>query len=895
MKVSVIIPAYNAADTIAETLQSLFKQTFQNWEAIVVDDGSIDNTVAIVESLMEKDERIRLLSQQNTGPSGARNSGIALARYDWLLFLDADDWIFPQHLERLTSLLEADPSLDIVYCGWTYVLPDGEQVFQQCAGLAGDLFVPLTQYCLSIIHTFLVSLALVKAVGSFDPELRSCEDWALWQAIARTGARFGVVEEILAGYRTLPNSLSRNGHQLLNNGIQVLTRGHGFDPRVSQPHPVYPNGLPPEQLTKAKFDLLCACAGYLIGGGKDARFMLDMLKGEQCPTLNPYEVANCIFIHAMVSASQPRSEWDKVWSSCEGNLDDFLVALEAHSNTAKLAVPAKWIAQQLLMKYAKQPGFSARISAVWANLMLWKLSLPNYMYKVKHLFKRCLWSALLLVPPILRLAQNIKRLLGSNRKVELSNHPSNNPQEHFEQLFTENPDPWNYTNAYEQTKYEQTLAMIPNTPIESALELACAEGHFTVQFAPRVKKLLATDISESAINRTRKRCENLENVSFQCLDFMKEEIPGSFDLIVCSEVLYFVGKRKQLKSVVDKFVKALKPGGYLLMTHSNVLIDDPKSSGFDWDHRFGAKFIGKTFASSRELEFVEELGTPLYRIQLFRRHAQRHLFSHRSTPKSVKFLEVVEHHHLPPDIAADVVLTTTERLPILSYQRVAPADSQVGRLSAVTPEAFEAQLHYLREAGYRSISIEEWGYTVNSGNPVTGRAVAIIFDNSSQDFLHYAWPLLKRYGFSATVFIYTDEIDKLKAWDRVNEEEILLLEWKQIRQLQSEGVTFASHSASRRDLTALSLVEAWHEIKRSHKTLQNELAIPISTFAYPDGKFNPLLQYLVGVCGYDFALTRNSGLCSLNQSLLALPRIEVKSSDSLDAFTAKLTSIASNS
>ena len=140
MKVSVIIPAYNAADTIADTLQSLLNQTFPLWEAIIVDDGSTDETSAVVNKFIEKDCRFRIIKQTNQGLSGARNSGIKLARYDWLLFLDADDWIFPQHLNRLTSALKADPSLKVVYCGWTYVTPDGEQVFPHFANLEGDLF-----------------------------------------------------------------------------------------------------------------------------------------------------------------------------------------------------------------------------------------------------------------------------------------------------------------------------------------------------------------------------------------------------------------------------------------------------------------------------------------------------------------------------------------------------------------------------------------------------------------------------------------------------------------------------------------------------------------------------------------------------------------------------------
>ncbi|MGH7791810.1 MAG: glycosyltransferase family 2 protein, partial [Thermodesulfobacteriota bacterium] len=88
MNVSVIIAAHNAADTIAETLQSLLDQTFPHWEAIVVDDGSSDGTENVVKSFVERDARFRFLRQQQMGVSAARNNGIKLARFDWLVFLD---------------------------------------------------------------------------------------------------------------------------------------------------------------------------------------------------------------------------------------------------------------------------------------------------------------------------------------------------------------------------------------------------------------------------------------------------------------------------------------------------------------------------------------------------------------------------------------------------------------------------------------------------------------------------------------------------------------------------------------------------------------------------------------------------------------------------------------
>ncbi|MGH7575700.1 MAG: glycosyltransferase family 2 protein, partial [Longimicrobiales bacterium] len=98
MNVSIVIAAYNAAAMIQETLDAVLAQTHGGWEAIVVDDGSTDHTRAIVEAAARAEPRIRLVSRPHGGGGAARNAGIAAARFDWLLFLDADDLIHAAHL-----------------------------------------------------------------------------------------------------------------------------------------------------------------------------------------------------------------------------------------------------------------------------------------------------------------------------------------------------------------------------------------------------------------------------------------------------------------------------------------------------------------------------------------------------------------------------------------------------------------------------------------------------------------------------------------------------------------------------------------------------------------------------------------------------------------------------
>ena len=125
---SFIIPAHDAAATIAATLDSLLLQTRGDWEAVVVDDGSADVTPSIVARYAQKDARIRLLHRPQGGASLARNTGLEAATAAHIAFLDADDWVAPAYVERMLGALEHAPEADIAYCSYRRVLPDGRML-----------------------------------------------------------------------------------------------------------------------------------------------------------------------------------------------------------------------------------------------------------------------------------------------------------------------------------------------------------------------------------------------------------------------------------------------------------------------------------------------------------------------------------------------------------------------------------------------------------------------------------------------------------------------------------------------------------------------------------------------------------------------------------------------
>ncbi|MGB3292612.1 MAG: glycosyltransferase [Phormidesmis sp.] len=185
VNISVVIPAYNAAETLLRTLDALLKQTRPNWEAIVVDDGSEDETAAIAHQAAHQDSRIRIVSRPNGGASAARNTGAQLAQYEWLLFLDADDEIAASYMAKMSAEIEKAPALDAVYCGWVRVASDGSWGAQKRLPDPADLPTTIAYYCPFAIHACVVKRTAFMRANGFDTELKTCEDWDLWQRIAR--------------------------------------------------------------------------------------------------------------------------------------------------------------------------------------------------------------------------------------------------------------------------------------------------------------------------------------------------------------------------------------------------------------------------------------------------------------------------------------------------------------------------------------------------------------------------------------------------------------------------------------------------------------------------------------------------------------------------------------
>lgn len=461
------------------------------------------------------------------------------------------------------------------------------------------------------------------------------------------------------------------------------------------------------------------------------------------------------------------------------------------------------------------------------------------------------------------------------------------------------PDPWNYGSEYEQKKYAQSLSLVPEQSLARVAEVACAEGHFTAMLAPRVGRLFASDISPVALERTRDRCRAWSNITYTVLDILTDELPAGMDLIVCSEVLYYLPEHR-LPWIVEKLSRALRQDGYLLSAHANVLADDPDSTGFDWDHPFGARKIGEAFERCRELALMKQMDTPLYSIRLYRR-----VGPHERNAAPVEIIKLPLEAALPSAVEKSVVwggavMTRAEArrrkisttVPILAYHSVADA-GPAGELSLyrVSVDSFREQIRYLRRNGFHSITVEEWAQCIRERRPIPGLPVIITFDDGYRDFLENAWPILERADFTATVFVVSDYIGGTAEWDRaLHPEPWPLMGWEDLRMLQEHGVEIQSHTASHKDLLTLVPQAIESEGRKTIDQLRNRLGMKATAIAYPFGRSNETVVAALSACGYRIGLNTKGRVSTLEDQLMDLPRIQIDAADNLSSFARRISS-----
>jgi len=209
--ISIIIPTYNRAQYLPDALQSCRDQTFQDFEIIVVDDGSTDSTSALIKEYPE----VRYFYQPNGGVSNARNHGLRHARGEFIQFLDSDDVLLPHKLERSLEEFKNYPETDLVYSRMEMRSDDLQQIYFPNGQTDMGRTVTLKDLLLGGTSFFGPSSILVRCkalidVGCFDDKLRAAEDWHLIVKLLAAGKSFRSVDEALVWHRNTPNRLTND-------------------------------------------------------------------------------------------------------------------------------------------------------------------------------------------------------------------------------------------------------------------------------------------------------------------------------------------------------------------------------------------------------------------------------------------------------------------------------------------------------------------------------------------------------------------------------------------------------------------------------------------------------------------------------------------------------------
>lgn len=231
---SVVIPNFNTAGYVLAAIQSVLDQTFQRLEIIVVDDGSSDDSVEKILSIT--DERVTCLRQQNKGLASARNTGLLVARGEYVGFLDSDDTWFSEKAERHLSVMEKDAQLGLTFSHSAYLDDAGNPTGQLLVSLCNR---PDTRDLIRRNHLGNGSTAILRRTclemsGGFDETLRTCEEWELWVRVAAsTRFKIQLIPEVLTGYRIRPGSLSQSYDHFISNGDLAVARFRDYVPGFS--------------------------------------------------------------------------------------------------------------------------------------------------------------------------------------------------------------------------------------------------------------------------------------------------------------------------------------------------------------------------------------------------------------------------------------------------------------------------------------------------------------------------------------------------------------------------------------------------------------------------------------------------------------------------------------
>lgn len=231
MKVSVIVPCYNQGEFLQECLESVFASTYSDWECIIVNDGSFDNTETVAEVFVNKDGRFKYIYQNNQGVSAARNNGILASHGDLILPLDGDDKISPYYMEKAIKVFENAPDTKLVYClcekfgrkKGLYKLPD----YHYNSLIWGNLI-----FC----SAFYKREDFDKTMGYNVNMKNGLEDWDFWLSLLDSAAKVYRINEVLFYYRSKADSRGHGSVKHMDDLLIQVYKNHKelYEPYVER-------------------------------------------------------------------------------------------------------------------------------------------------------------------------------------------------------------------------------------------------------------------------------------------------------------------------------------------------------------------------------------------------------------------------------------------------------------------------------------------------------------------------------------------------------------------------------------------------------------------------------------------------------------------------------------
>ncbi len=223
-KVTVITPAYNAEKYLRQTIESVLAQTFQDFEMLIIDDGSVDSTRLISESYSDK---VTCIKKENGGVSSARNLGMSKANGDYIAFLDADDIWHPSKLEKQVNFLESNLDIGICYVGVECVDENLRTLSYIEANSYSDYCEALLLYSCVVsgsCSSVMIRRSFVEQIGGFDTNFTNYEDWEYWLRLSLE-TKFAPISEYLLKYRIKLGSASFNNTKTIEkNVLEALSK-----------------------------------------------------------------------------------------------------------------------------------------------------------------------------------------------------------------------------------------------------------------------------------------------------------------------------------------------------------------------------------------------------------------------------------------------------------------------------------------------------------------------------------------------------------------------------------------------------------------------------------------------------------------------------------------------